>query len=135
MDCLTPRLEDNPDGQWHCPVCPPLPVEPTSPTPIDDPRTSLEPDIQIDPALQQTEIDPALVAEQEVEPELELEPEPEVEVEVEEQAMDDVPTPQPKRYKGKGKAREGGVGVFFVLLNVGSTPSEIIKVRSLGTLL
>lgn len=31
MDCLQPPLEDEPPGQWHCPLCPPLDMLPPDP--------------------------------------------------------------------------------------------------------
>lgn len=31
MDCLQPPLEEEPPGQWHCPLCPPFDVLPFDP--------------------------------------------------------------------------------------------------------
>lgn len=31
MDCLQPPLEEEPPGQWHCPLCPPLDILPPDP--------------------------------------------------------------------------------------------------------
>ncbi|KAF8558205.1 hypothetical protein OG21DRAFT_1595586 [Imleria badia] len=31
MDCLQPPLEEEPPGQWHCPLCPPLELLPPDP--------------------------------------------------------------------------------------------------------
>ncbi|KAF8134977.1 hypothetical protein EV363DRAFT_1160142 [Boletus edulis] len=31
MDCLQPPLEEEPPGQWHCPMCPPLDILPPDP--------------------------------------------------------------------------------------------------------
>lgn len=56
MDCLDPPIQEIPEEAWFCPPCAPSLVPPA---PEVSPAHSMEPEIQIDPALQM-EIDPEL---------------------------------------------------------------------------
>lgn len=50
MDCLQPPLEEEPPGQWHCPLCPPLDILPPGPdgSTSDPLGADHEMDIQVD---------------------------------------------------------------------------------------